>query len=364
MVLSGWRTTLKRNLKTIYAIFCTLLLAVGFLAVFYFAWQDGVTSAVLSIAGLVLGFVFAPILHELGHVVFAKAAKMDCVFIKCFCFKLQVKDGKKRFSFASPFAPDRTEVIPKCGGNMKKRASAYTLGGLVFSAVLLSAVLTTALLLTTYKMPSYLVWGILPYAAYLFLLNVAPLEYGSGKTDMLVYYGICKGEPAEKNLLSAMEIQGRLYAGESFSEIEEDAYYDLPQLCEDEPLFAVMLDLRYRYHLEKAEYEKAADCLNRLALLQPYLSETEIKKIAAELTYMHSLNKDLERIAETSKICREVLLENTASAKRILAAYSYAIDKPEAVPTFKAQAEECLQKEKIKGLAKFERILLSRIAEE
>lgn len=355
---------MKRSLKTIYAICCTLLLAAGFLTAFYFAWIDGLTSALLSVLGLALGFVLAPILHELGHVVFAKAANMDCVYVKCFCFQVRLKEGKKRFSLASPFAPDRTEVVPKCGGNMQRRASAYSLGGLVFSVGFLLLVLVVAILLTLLGISAHLVWGILPYAAYLFLLNVAPLEYGSGKTDMLIYCGIRRGEPAEKTLLAAMEIQGRLYAGESFSEIEESVYYDLPQLCEDEPLYAVILDLRYRYHLEKAEYEKAADSLNRLALLQPYLSDGETAKIAAELTYMHALSLDMERLSETSKMCQELLLENTATAKRILAAYSYAADKREAVPILKAQAEECLQKERIKGLAKFERILLSRIAEE
>lgn len=354
---------MKRTLKTIYAVFCTLCLAAGFLLTFYFAWSKGMQASALAICGLLLGFILAPIMHELGHVIFAKAAGMDCVYVKCFCFQVRLKEGRKRFSLSSPFAADRTEVIPKFGGNMKRRAAAYTLGGLLMSALTLTAILGVAIPLTVNGKTSYLLWGLMPYTAYLFLLNVAPLEYGNGKTDMLVYYGICQGAPTEKVFLSAMEIQGRLYAGESFSEIEESYYYEIPQLCEDEPLYAVMLDLRYRYHLEKEEYARAAECLNRLATLQPYLNELEMKKIAAELAYMHLINKDWERFEETQKLCREVLLEDTATAKRILAAYSYAIDKKEAVPVFKEQAEKCLEKERVKGMVKFERILLSRIEE-
>ena len=97
-------------------------------------------------------------------------------------------------------------------------------------------------------LPNYILWGILPYTGYLFLLNVLPLEYPNGKTDIGVYVGIKKGEAAEKNMLSAMEIQGQLAEGKSFSEIDEMLYMDVPQLCEDEPMFAVMLDLRYRYY--------------------------------------------------------------------------------------------------------------------
>jgi hypothetical protein len=166
--------------------------------VFAFAWSKGMDSTILAVCGLVLGVIFAPILHELGHVIFAKAAGMDCVLVKCFCFQVRLKEGKKRFSFASPFAPDRTEVVPKFGGNMRKRAAAYTLGGLILSAVSLSAILGVAIPLSVMGKTSYLLWGLLPYIGYLFLLNVAPMEYGRGKTDMLIYYGLCKGAPTEK----------------------------------------------------------------------------------------------------------------------------------------------------------------------
>ena len=162
-------------------------------------------------------------------------------------------------------------------------------------------------------------------------------------------------------MLSAMEIQGQLYEGKSFAEIDETFYFDNPQLCEDEPLFAVMLDLKYRYFLEKEEYDKAADCLNRLAQAQEYLPDAEAEKLAAELTYLHSLRGDLESAEESGKLCREYLKSDEAAAKRVLAAYSKAFGKTEAIEPLKAQAQACLEKERIEGLRKFEEILLSRI---
>ena len=87
---------------------------------------------------------------------------------------------------------------------------------------------------------------------------------------MLVYQGIKAGRDAERCMISVMEIQGQLYEGKSFSEIDEKYYFELPQLCEDEPLYSAILDLRYRFYLEKGLFEKAADCLNRLALNQDY----------------------------------------------------------------------------------------------
>ena len=348
---------MKRKLTTIYAAGMTALLAAGFV----FAWQAGVEETIKCIVGLIYGFVLSPILHELGHVSFAQIANMDYVYVKFFCFKIYIKNGKKRLGFASPFAPDETQVLPKAGGNMQKRAILYTLGGLIYGGAFLLIILAGAILCTAVGKTSYLLWGMVPYAAYLFLLNLPPVEYASGKTDTLVYLGLKKGYAAEKTMLSAMEIQGQLYAGKSFAEIDEKFYFDVPQLCEDEPLFAVMLDLKYRYFLEKEEYDKAADCLNRLAQAQEYLPDFEVEKLAAELTYLHSLRGDLERAEESGKLCREYLQSNETAAKRVLAAYSKAFGKTDAIELLKAPAQACLEQERIKGVRKFEEILLARI---
>ena len=346
---------------TVYAILCTLFMVAGFVVAFLFAWRAGEKQALACLLSMVLGFIVAPIFHELGHLFFLSLHKMECVYIKCFCFKGYIKNGKKRFALTSPFKADETQAIPKCGGNMKKRAAAYTLGGLIFSLILLCILVGGALTCTLLGGFSYGLWGAVPYVAYLFLLNIAPFEYANGKTDMAVYLGIKKGEDAETVMLSAMEIQGQLYAGKSFAQIDEDLYFKLPQLCEDEPLYALLLDLRYRYYLEKEDLQNAADSLNRLVQAQAYLTEIEVQKIAAELTYMHALNGDLERAEESGKLCRAYLQEETPAAKRILAAYSAAFGKNEAVEPLIEQAKSSLKKERIAGVKRFEEILISRI---
>lgn len=351
---------MRRRLTTIYAVACTLALLAGFVAVFYFAWQAGTDETVSALVYFAISLFLAPFVHELGHAIFAGGANMQIMYCKFFCFKFFRKNGKLKLGFASPFAPDQTQVIPKSGGKMKTRASAYTLGGLIFSGLFLALVLVPAIWLACLGKFKGNLFGIVPYMGYLFLLNILPVEYASGKTDALVFRGIRKGFDAEKVMLSAMEIQGQLYAGKSFSEVDEGLYFDLPQLCEDEPLFAVILDLRYRYFLEKGEYEKAADCLNRLAQAQAYLPDIKVEKIAAELTYMHALRGDLESAEESGKLCKEFLASDTVSAKRILAAYSKAAGKTEAIAPLLAQAEECLQGE-LAGIAKAEKILLARI---
>ena len=352
---------MKKRFATIYAVICTLLLAAGFLAVFLFSWQSGTSDIIQCLIGLLAGVVFAPIVHELGHVTFAAVAKMDCVFVKFFCFKIYIKEGKKRLGFASPFAPDQTQVLPKTGGNMPKRALTYAVGGLIFSGILIALILLGAILVHILLVSNYLLWGMLPYTCYLFLFNALPLEYPQGKTDVGVCIGIKKGLDTEKNMLSAMEIQGQLAEGKSFSEIDERWYTDVPQLCEDEPMFAVMLDLRYRYYLDKLDYDRAAECLNRLISIMDYLPLDETEKVAAELVYMNALRGEMSQAEENAKACQRFLKGNTATAKRVLAAWSAASGHPEHAKALIEQGEECLRYERVAGVEKFEKSLLARI---
>ncbi len=347
---------MRRKLSITYAIFCTLLMVGGFLAVFYFAWKGGTGSMIACLCGLAIGFIFAPTVHELGHLCMAKSADMECVYIKFFCFKIWTKKGKKRLSFASPFAPDQTQVIPKRGGQMARRATFYTLGGLLFSGTLLVTVVATAIHFHT-----FVAWGALPYTAYLYLLNVLPLEYASGKTDVLVYHGIKKGWDSEKCMLAAMEIHGRLYEGSSFAEIDEGYYFRLPQLREDDPVFAMLLDLRYRYYLDKKDYEKAGGTLNRLAAIEEYLPDGELEKVAAELAYMHAVEGNLAKAAECSRLAKGYLDGGSPTALRILATCAAAEGKKEDAMALIKRAKEDLSDEKIRGLQKFEKNLLERI---
>ncbi|MBQ7879142.1 MAG: hypothetical protein IJ317_00690 [Clostridia bacterium] len=353
---------MNARLSKLYAAVCTLLLAAGLFAAFFFAWLSGLDGMIECICGLAASLVLAPVLHELGHIAFAKAAKMQVVYAKFFCFKLFEKDGKLRLGFASPFAPDRTQVLPTVGGNMLSRAKKYTIGGLVLSGAFLLVVAAAAIVCACVGAVSFELFGELPYAAYLFFLNAVPAYYASGKTDAAVYLGLKKGRAEEQNMLAAMEIQGRLFAGESFGEIDENLYTGAPQLCEDEPLYAVMLDLRYRYYLERERFDDAADALNRLVKNQAYLSADETEKIAAELVYMHAINGDIESAEKSAKYCKEFLSGDSAQAKRVLAAYSAAVGKTEEMGALIKQAKAALAKERVKGVAKGEEILISRIS--
>lgn len=354
---------MKRLFGMFYATLLILLMVAGeIVIIFGFADRLGWQGIVWGIFGFALSCIFAPTFHELGHVAFAKAQGMRLKMTKFSFFRFAEREGKLRFSFASPFSTEETQAIPVRGGNMKKRALWYTAGGLIFGGIYAAALTVGALLVSlTSSSAAFLFWGGLPYAAYLFFLNLPPCVYKSGKTDGAVFRGIAKNFPAESVMVSAMEIYGRLSEEKSFSEIDKKYYFDVPQLPEDEPVYAMILDLRYRYYLEKGETERAADCLNRLASAAEYLPGENFEEIAAELVYMHSLNGDAARAEEAGKLCRGYLSKETATAKRILSVYSFMRGETEAAKKLKEQAGELLEREPIGGVRKFERILLARI---
>lgn len=346
-----------------YAWLLIVLMAAGeAVTVCFFALRGGRVAFIYGIVGLLLACIFAPVFHELGHVSFAKAQGMRVRMTKFSFFRFAEREGRLRFSLASPFSAEETQAVPVRGGNMRRRAFLYTAGGLIFGGAYMIFVLFCGVLLSlASRAEAFLFWGGFPYAAYLFFLNLPPFTYKSGRTDGAVLLGIKKRFPSENAMVNAMEIYGELSEGKSFSEIDESYYFDLPQLPEDEPMYAMILDLRYRFFLEKGDMEGAADALNRLASAAEYLPGNNFEEVAAELVYMHCLNGDEARAEEAGKLCEEYLNGGTTSAKRILAARSAMRGDGESVRALKAQAEEALERERIEGVGKFERILLLRI---
>lgn len=355
---------MKRGFEKIYAVTLLIAFLVGQIVVLCCAWSN-LNGLIESVIGFAVGCFLAPTLHELGHLSFGVVNGMALKYTKFFCFRFFEKNGKIKFSFASPFESEQTQMVAKFGGNMKKRAVNYTLGGVIFGGVYTVIILCCALLFSLFGKGdgAFAFWGALPYAAYLFLLNVAPFEYASGKTDILVLNGILKDADAEKTMVSAMEIQGRVYQGKTFSEIDEAWYFDLPQLCEDEPLYAIMLDLRYRYYLDKGDMDGASNMLNRLATSAEYLTDKQAQQVAAQFVYMNSLLKHQEDADKSGKLCQEFLASESAEAKRILAAYAAAFGAREKAELLIEQSQALLRKEKSKGEMLFEEKLLKKITD-
>ena len=77
---------MKRNiLSKIYTIAITLAFVLGEIVVFLAQGDDSIGMAFVLV-GILLSFILAPTVHELGHIVFAKHEKMQIQYAKFFCF--------------------------------------------------------------------------------------------------------------------------------------------------------------------------------------------------------------------------------------------------------------------------------------
>lgn len=352
--------TNRKTFSKIYACVITALFLGGELLLLCLPTFRSLDGTADLIVGLIAALIFAPTVHELGHICFAYAMKMKLRYTKFFCVKIKNEGGRYEISLANPFASDETQTVPTVGGNMRRRATLYALGGLIFSGAVLFLLLSCAVILSAFGIHSAKLWGLIPFFAYLFFANCFPLEYESGKTDALIVKEIKKNEPVAAAFLSAMEIQGRAFSGEEYSKIDE-TLFQFPVLAEDEPIFAICKDLQYRRALDEGDLAQAADALKRLAQCEEYLSDFEVERLAAELTYMYAIGGDCEKANACAKICEKYLKSNYAAAKRILATVALVGGKVEETKILKKQAEALLEKEDVLGEKALEEKLLSRL---
>ena len=366
----------KRFWKNAYAILLALLCAAGFVCAAYFAYSKrsggGAAGLWACIAGGALSLVFAPFFHEIGHIVFAKANGFNIVYWKIFALQGDFTGKKGRISFCSPFAAEQVQAAPKRAyKDMKKRAGAYTIGGLVFGgAFLLLALIPAAALRSVGGAAAYAFFGALPYAAYLLLLNLPPFEYAGGKTDMRVFYELKTDKPCGVRLVAAMNAQGELAEGKPYSGIDRAYLDNLPAIAEDEPLFAMNEFYLYFAAAEARDYETAAKHINRIAALSPYLSEKEQRAALCELTYLNAVLSD-ETQAEKcfAALCGDSFCGNGAEAfqtsaeNRAAAAY-YVLRGDFACSARSAEAAAAAaENEKLPGAAESEKLLLSPVRE-
>jgi hypothetical protein len=337
-----------------------LLMLAGLSLLAVFAWSD-TANLIQIVVGAATAFFLAPTFHELGHLIFATAHSMRTVYCKFFCFRFYEKEGKRRFGFANPFAPDETQVLPMGSEDMQKRAYGYAVGGLAVEGAFLLVLLTACVVCWCLGATAYIAVAMLPYTVYHFLLNLLPVEYPSGKTDAMVANGIVKGKPAEQTMLNLMRIHGELQAGKTYSEIEQSLYFSAPQLAEDEPLYVAILEARYAYYVEIEDYEKAFDCLNRIRAAGEYLSEQEILSLERNLAYICLLGGNDEVLRTAVKNSEEYWKSDDVAIKRTLALYMKKCGEEERAQALLVQANDLLLRESIVGLRRHEARLLARI---
>ena len=373
--------TWKKFLKSAYAVLLAAACIAGAAGALYFAFaSENESAAIWCVCGMLASAFSAPFVHEAGHIVFAKFNAFTVLYVKFFIFRWDNTGARKRFSLCSLFSAEQTQAMPeyaeKRAGEMKKRAALYTAGGLVLSGVFL---LITAILAAAFAAVaangssraatgvSWFCTGTLPYAAYLFFLNAAPFTYSGGKTDMRVLCDVLKQTPCGVRFVAALNAQGRIAEGKAYSEIDEAFLSDLPAVAEDEPLFIMNLFYVYYAAAEKGDWKAAAETINRIASLAPYLTPQEERSALCELLYMNSVTGDVEQ-AEKCYSAFESNKEPRAAAEcraaecRAAAAYYMLRNRKGQAEEYKRRAYDAARKEKFPGERKSEELLLRHIA--
>lgn len=368
--------TLKIFNRNAYAVLLAVLCAAGGIGVLFYSTNAAFTSGLFPcVSGLLASVILAPLFHEAGHVVFAKACGFYVAYCKVFAFEYNAVKDKKRFALCSPFSAEQTQAAPKYAekraGEMKKRAALYTAGGLIFSGILLLITAVFAAVFTAVstnassgaaKGASCFFAGALPYAAYLFLLNVVPFTYGGGKTDMRVLLDILKQTPCGVRFVAALNAQGGIAEGKAYSEIDGEYLYNLPVIAEDEPLFIMNLFFQYFAAAEKGDLRAAAETINRIASLAPYLTPQEEKSALCELAYMNSVTGDTVQAEKCYTALSAYGEFVTAAETRAAAAYYFLRNDAALYGDYVRRAEDAAQKEKLSGVRKSEALLLLQIS--
>lgn len=206
-------------------------------------------SLIMFFALSVVCIPLSVILHELGHMLFGAVVKIKAVPH----FKLM--------------GASSCTVIPGTDKNLKDRIIFTSLGGLIINALCIALGVVA---LTVEGVPVH-ISALLPFSAYLFLLNAMPFGYSDGATDGLVVCGLVRGDDSSKVMLRVLKVQAQVLGGKPFEDVDEDLLFGLPQIAEDDINFISLTELRYEYFKAKGDSEQAGKYKQRLDELKKYL---------------------------------------------------------------------------------------------
>lgn len=321
--------------------------------------------AIFLVGAIVFGFINA-LIHELGHVIFGKKNGFIILAFTVWFFKWTRKKNKYKFSFTMiGNEAGYTESVPKTKENLDKRLVNMTLGGLVFSFIMVLA--SVVPLFFAKEIPTLLFCFLivsLPISIYYFTWNVLPILSEFAFNDGAVIWQVKHKTDTSKVMLSLLAVHSELYNGKTPAEIDESLYFDLPQLPEDDIYFINLLNARYNYYLDKEEYKKALEVSERLAGLMEYLPKEYEMAIKTDFLFNACyIEKNDEKaedyLYEVEKYVNNV---NTATNLRIKMAYLLFIGNEEIdVDMFYKKAIKEAKKSQIKGLELYETKLIDKV---
>ncbi len=317
-----------------------------------------------ALGAIVAGFVCTAV-HELGHLVFGKANGFKLVSLTIWFFRWK-KCGKKtvfEFTWMTDSAGG-TEMIPTYAENLKKRLRNMTVGGSIFTFI----VMLVGLIPVFVEGLSFTVFSLLilflPIGAYVFFGNILPMTNGGARNDGAVLLGLRKNHDSTTVALNILAIDSELYNGKTPSEIDENLYFDLPQLPEDDLNFAILLNARYLYYLDCGDFENAKAVTDRLLTLDEYFGKEVMFEFKRDALYNACTFDFNEDVADDLMYELEKFLNNNNTAGNVRAKMAYLIGvskETEQIDDFYKKGVKEAKKHPLKGYGAFEVKLLDEL---
>lgn len=212
--------------------------------------QMFINYLLIYFALVILSEFTSGVFHECGHALFGLLSGV-----------------RARISFKSLFSlifPSSVEIIPKTDKNLKHRIIFTALGGLTVNLLF---IIVGVLALFVPQIP---VWisGFSAYNIMMFILNMFPIEYRTGKTDALVISELIKNEDSAKVMLAVLTVQAQILNGNPIEDVDEKLLFNLPQIQEDDPAFISLTELRAEYFAAKGDTENAQKYQSRFEQLK------------------------------------------------------------------------------------------------
>lgn len=303
--------------------------------------------------------------HELGHLILGKKNGFKFSSMVIWFFKWQKVENKIKFSFVMlGNEAGYTEMIPTMQDGVEKGFYAMTLGGFIGS-VIVTLLGVPALFITTLPEWLFMLWVMLiPIGIYFIFGTILPCSTEGILNDGGVLYHFKKQTDNSKVMVNLLKIQASLYCGKTPSEVDESLYFDLPQLAEDNPNFALLLNARYAYYLDKKDYEGAKQTTKRLLSLEEYLPKEYVYVFKTDALYNACTFDRNEQVADDLMYELENYLNNinTATTVRVKLAYLMNIsEQTEGLDMFIKKAKKEANRCQIKGLGLYESKLLEEL---
>ena len=357
----------RRNL--ISYVITILATAIGFFVVLTVCnnlYGGQMFDAILRfLVGAIIAGFLNTVAHELGHYFAGKKNGFVFSSMSIWFFKWKKVEGKTKFQFVlMGEEAGYTEMIPTQTENIDKKFAKMTKGGIVASFIV-TLLGIPPLFMGFLPIWIYSIWAMfLPVGLYYFFGTYLPTVSGGMLNDGAVLQSIKKQTDSSKVMINLLKIQVKLYSGKLPSEIDESVYFDLPQLPEDDMNFAMLLNARYSYYVDKEDFENAKKVSARLLSLEEYLPKNFVMIAKTDALYNACTFDYNEEVADDLLYEVEDYINNVNSATnlRVKIAYLVNVNKEmENLDMFFKKAYKEASKEQLKGLTLYETKLLDKL---